>query len=291
MTARTARGIVAWSLLPAALAGQVRASERASVSQTVDGTTITIEYSRPVARGRDSLFGRVVRWGDVWTPGANWATTLELSRDARLGGERVRRGTYSVWMIPRAEGEWTLFLSTDHRRFHTRRPDPQSASVSLRLAPVRVEHVEVLTWEFPLVTAEGTTLRMAWGTTAVTVPIAVDATGPPARRANLAPYLGTYRVTVERAQGDSVAPFEVTLELFERDGHLRGRVRPRWAATDPEFDLLPAGEHRFTGRYYRAGQVFDQDQETEFVFVVAEGRARSFEMRTEDVVFARGRRP
>ena len=40
---------------------QVKASEPASVSQTVDGTTITVVYSRPQARGRDSLFGGEVK--------------------------------------------------------------------------------------------------------------------------------------------------------------------------------------------------------------------------------------
>ena len=54
--------------LPSLLSAQVRASEHGVVSQTVNGTTITIDYSRPVARGRDSLFGRVVHWGEVWTP-------------------------------------------------------------------------------------------------------------------------------------------------------------------------------------------------------------------------------
>ena len=42
----------------------------------VNGTTITLDFSRPVARGRDSLFGGVVHWGELWTPGANWATKL-----------------------------------------------------------------------------------------------------------------------------------------------------------------------------------------------------------------------
>ena len=62
--------------LPARAPAQVRASEAASVSQTVDGTKITIEYSRPRGRARDSLFGKVVPWGEVWTAGANLATTL-----------------------------------------------------------------------------------------------------------------------------------------------------------------------------------------------------------------------
>jgi DUF2911 family protein len=77
-------------LLPAPVAAQVRASEPASISQTVDGTKLTVTYSRPRARARDSLFGKVVTWGEVWTPGANLATTLELSKNAKLEGHPIR---------------------------------------------------------------------------------------------------------------------------------------------------------------------------------------------------------
>jgi hypothetical protein len=55
-------------LVPAGLSAQMRASERGAVSQTIDGTVITIDYSRPQVRGRDSLFGGVEKWGAVWTP-------------------------------------------------------------------------------------------------------------------------------------------------------------------------------------------------------------------------------
>src|SRR5207244_13352769 len=51
-------------LLPISAHAQVRASEPASISQTVDGTKLTVTYSRPRARTRDSLFGKIVTWGE-----------------------------------------------------------------------------------------------------------------------------------------------------------------------------------------------------------------------------------
>jgi len=49
--------------VPVALEAQIRASELGTVSQTIDGTVISVEYSRPRARGRASLFGtKAVRW-------------------------------------------------------------------------------------------------------------------------------------------------------------------------------------------------------------------------------------
>ena len=50
-------------LLGVSADAQVRASERGSVSQTIDGTVITVDYGRVQARGRDSLFGKVVKRG------------------------------------------------------------------------------------------------------------------------------------------------------------------------------------------------------------------------------------
>jgi len=46
---------------------QPRGSERGTMTQIVNGTTITLDFGRPVARGRENLFGGVVHWGETWT--------------------------------------------------------------------------------------------------------------------------------------------------------------------------------------------------------------------------------
>ena len=53
-------------------------SQHGSVSQRVNDTTITVEYNRPVARGRE-LFGKLVPYGRIWCPCADDATTVEVS--------------------------------------------------------------------------------------------------------------------------------------------------------------------------------------------------------------------
>ncbi len=47
-------------VIPAALSAQPRGSERGTVNQIINGTSITFDFGRPVARGRDNLFGGVV---------------------------------------------------------------------------------------------------------------------------------------------------------------------------------------------------------------------------------------
>lgn len=147
-------------------------SEHAVVAQRVAGTTITVEYDRPQARGRDSLFGKVVKWGDHWTPGANWATTIEVDRDVRLNGSAVPSGRYAVWAFVQPD-RWTLELRRTWHKFHVPAPT-DSADVQLRL-DVRPESgppVEILTFDFPAVLPKATTLRFRWGT--VVVPLEIE---------------------------------------------------------------------------------------------------------------------
>ena len=78
---------------------QITASEFGTVSQAVDGTVISIEYSRPSRRDRDVLFGGVMAYGQVITPGANMATTIEFSKDVSINGNVVPAGKYSDFVL------------------------------------------------------------------------------------------------------------------------------------------------------------------------------------------------
>jgi len=62
-----ASAVVAAALM---LQSSVKASQHGSVTQQIADATITIEYDRPVARGRD-LFGALVPYDRVWCPGAS----------------------------------------------------------------------------------------------------------------------------------------------------------------------------------------------------------------------------
>jgi hypothetical protein len=167
--------VLAGAVGPARAVAQVRKSERASVSQTVDGTVVTIEYSRPVGRDR-MLFGGVVKWGEPWTPGADWATTFDTNRDIELNGHAVSEGKYSVWMIPEEQGEWTVYLSDRDRVFHTQRQRPENAIVRFTVQPEEGPHMEALAWYFPSVSRDGATLRMHWGTLVIPLTITVEPT-------------------------------------------------------------------------------------------------------------------
>ena len=89
-------------------------SPRSTVTQRVGLTDVTIDYSRPSAKER-TIYGELVPYGKMWRTGANKNTTIELSSDAMVGGEKVSAGTYSIFTIP-SEDSWEVILNskTDH---------------------------------------------------------------------------------------------------------------------------------------------------------------------------------
>src|SRR2546423_3501210 len=87
------------------------ASQHGSVTQRVGLTDIAVSYNRPVARGR-RLFGELVRWGHIWHPGADSATTITFSRDVTITGHDIAAGRHTLWTIPHEPAQpWTVILS------------------------------------------------------------------------------------------------------------------------------------------------------------------------------------
>lgn len=270
-----------------AASAQIRGSEAASVSQVIDGTRITIEYSRPSVRGRE-LFGKLVPYDIPWT-GANWATTIESNKDFRLNGRDVPAGKYSLWMVPRPN-QWTVFLDPNERLFHVQKPDSTAEQIRFLAEPKTGPHTEMLTWTFPSVSGDGATLQFQWGTTALPLQIVVQPTKPVALPASeRALYIGKYDLTLIDGLG---WPTRATLEVFEKDGMLRGRLPFEIHPEDElEFDLIPAGQHRLTPGLYRDGKLFNIEQALALEFAVEQGRAASVVMRAiEGSVLAEGKR-
>jgi hypothetical protein len=149
-------------------ADRPRPSQHGSVSQHVADTVITIEYNRPVARGR-ALFGSLVPWGAIWSPSADTAATFSVSTPVRVNGEQLAAGTYSLWAIPQPD-TWTLIFSTAHPTFHLAYPEGRDA-LRVRAASRSGEHMETLAFYFPLVDADSAVLNLHWGKTVVPLSI------------------------------------------------------------------------------------------------------------------------
>jgi DUF2911 family protein len=280
-------------VMPAAVSAQFRASEAASISQTIDGTRISVEFSRPQARGRDPLFGKVVRWGETWTPGANWATTLEVSKDVKVNGHAVAKGKYSVWMVVRRESDWTVVLDPQSHRFHMSPPDSSAQQIRFAVRPEQRPFLEILTWSFPMNRITGATLTMQWGTTYVPLEVEVQPSHPLTLAVERSgAYLGTYDFLWKSGSGMPESTKPVAFTITYEDGRLVGRWNP---APDPEMARVVlvalTGDWFLTGFFDEKGTVYDLETEMVFEFAMQEGRAVSFEIRgLGDAVMATGKR-
>jgi hypothetical protein len=160
---------------PTALTAQVTASERSTLTQSISGTEIVIDYARPSARGRPVLFGGLVPWGVVWTPGANDATTFRFSKDVSLNDQDVPAGKYSIWMQPREAEPWVLMLHTDTTLFHIPHPSLDEAFMTIQVKPEQFgDFTETLTFDIEAVRADGAEIQLRWGETKVPIRLGVD---------------------------------------------------------------------------------------------------------------------
>jgi Protein of unknown function (DUF2911) len=143
-------------------------SQRGTVTQRVAFTDISIEYGRPTARGR-ALFGALVPWDSVWHPGADSATQITVSQDVMIEGRPLSKGTYTIWLIPRAQGPWTFVLNRTTGIQHTPYPGATTDALRIDVTPDEASRLESVTYLFPMVLRDAAQLRLQWGTTGITL--------------------------------------------------------------------------------------------------------------------------
>jgi hypothetical protein len=282
-----AAALIAWPLADGG--AQVRASERSGLTQTVNGTVITVDYSRPRVRGRSPVFGKVVEWGEVWTPGANWATTFDFTRDVRIDGHPVPKGKYSVWFVVR-RSEWTIVLDPRFQLYHEERPDSTEKQIRWTVHPAPGPFTEALTWSVPTIRPDGGILQFAWATSRLTLPFTVPLRYPlTISRADAEPYLGHYRWSWV----DSTDTSAERMELYYEKGMLKQRYAPfpTWWRSLQNQPMVRINDDWFIPSIVRRGQVEEMAADFVLEFTVKDGKAVSFEVRDDrDNLLGTGRR-
>jgi hypothetical protein len=87
-----------------------RPSPPATATGTINGATITINYSSPAVKGRQ-IWGSLVPYDQVWRAGANEATTFETDKDIKVEGKQLKAGKYTLFAIA-GEKEWTIIFNS-----------------------------------------------------------------------------------------------------------------------------------------------------------------------------------
>ncbi len=95
-----------------------RISQGAKVSQTVGLSEVSISYWRPGVKGRE-IWGKLLKYDEVWRAGANEPTLITFSDDATIEGKKLGAGTYRFVVIPSQSGEWTLIFNSEIKNWGT----------------------------------------------------------------------------------------------------------------------------------------------------------------------------
>jgi hypothetical protein len=150
-----------------------RKSQRATVSQRVALTDITIVYHRPLVGGRE-IWGAVAPYGQVWRAGANENTTIEVSDPVTVDGQSLAKGIYGLHMIPSTDF-WTVIFSKNATSWGSFSYDPSEDALRLDVKPHADYAHEALTYEFDDVTPDSAVVTMHWEKLALPLTIKVDA--------------------------------------------------------------------------------------------------------------------
>jgi len=145
------------------------------ISQQVGLTEVTLQYSRPSAKGR-VVFGELVPYDKVWRTGANRATRITFKEVAKIGGKKIQPGEYAIYTIPR-ENRWTIIIhaNTSLRSIAGGAYKPLNDVFRFELVPEKNNnYVETFTCQFSEVKTNSLMLDITWENTLISIPIEVE---------------------------------------------------------------------------------------------------------------------
>jgi hypothetical protein len=147
-----------------------RLSKPDTARGNVGSASVTVEYGRPMARGR-TLVGGLIPYNRVWRTGANEATHLRVSAPVRLAGIALDQGAYTLWTIP-SEREVQLIINSQTGQWGT----GYQSRFDIARAPLQIDtlsaHVEEFTIRIdPVNNGRTARLVMEWGPVRWSAPI------------------------------------------------------------------------------------------------------------------------
>lgn len=164
-------------------------SPRAEVSEWIGPVKVTIAYCRPrVHSGPNDRTGHI--WGEFvpygrfddghgpshetpWRAGANENTTITFSHNVQLDHQKIKAGTYALFLEARAGGPWVGILSSHASGWGSYQHDRKNDVLRVERTPVDAPFSELLTYEFEHRRRDGAAAMLVWEKKAIPLPIDV----------------------------------------------------------------------------------------------------------------------
>jgi Protein of unknown function (DUF2911) len=147
-------------------------SQKASVTQTIGLSDISIDYHRPLVKGR-KIWGGLVPYNEVWRAGANENTTISFTDNVKINGMDLPAGKYGLHMIP-TENEWTVIFSRDNAAWGSFFYNADHDALRIKVKPQTADFVEALTYSFTDPTANSVEVNLHWEKLNVSFKVDVD---------------------------------------------------------------------------------------------------------------------
>lgn len=164
-----AAGLLLISLTAEAQVKTPQASPKSEITQTVGLTEVSIDYSRPSAKGR-IVFGDLVPFGKLWRTGANANTIVTFSEDVKIGGKDLPKGSYGLYTIPKVDS-WDVIFYKDINNWGL--PAEWNENKVVLRTSVKPENlnrnVETLTVAVNNISNDSGSLEISWEKTIVAV--------------------------------------------------------------------------------------------------------------------------
>lgn len=162
---------------------------RATISEEVGITSITIKYSRPDVKKREGKIygdGNVVTYGfsttnfntntntSPWRAGANENTTITFEHDVKVEGQPLKAGTYGLFMAMGADNV-TVIFSKQSEAWGSFYYDEKYDALRVNVKPVALDKsVEWLKYEFVEQHEKYCVIAMQWEKISVPFKVEVD---------------------------------------------------------------------------------------------------------------------
>jgi len=161
-------------------------NKRATVSEQVGITDVTIHYNRPHVRGREGhIWGQLIPVGYVdqgfgtskaapWRAGANENTWIEFSTDVMIEGQPLPAGKYGIF-IAFDPNESTLIFSKNSTSWGSFFYKPEEDALRVKVKPVAADKsIEWLKYEFADETPSSAVVQLEWEKLVIPFKISVD---------------------------------------------------------------------------------------------------------------------
>ena len=161
-------------------------NKKASVSERVGITDVTIQYNRPGVKGREGkIWGQLIPVGYTdqgfgsskaapWRAGANENTTIEFSTDVKIEGQPLAAGKYAFF-VAYDPNECTLIFSKNNTSWGSFFYNEKEDALRVKVKPTQLDKsVEWLKYEFMNETENSATVALQWEKLMIPFKIEVD---------------------------------------------------------------------------------------------------------------------